>query len=116
MTRRPAVITLVGVAPFAIAIVLASCGPASNAPATPAPSPISVCGVVTDLFVDDLYAGGFVSIEGTKYLIGGVRPAGRSITLPPSGTLKVGVTACLRGSVEKVADGFSLLEGSVTIP
>jgi hypothetical protein len=64
----------------------------------PGPIRATPCGMVNDLFVTDLPSGGFVSLTGTKFLVGGLRAASEVVQLPPAGDLRIGARVCIVGT------------------
>ncbi|GAC1644740.1 MAG: hypothetical protein NVS9B11_15290 [Candidatus Dormibacteraceae bacterium] len=69
----------------------------------------SACGVIGAVSVDDLAAGGFITLDGTTFLVGGVRPAGDAVQLTPS-ELRVGVNLCLLGTTLTRASAAATFE------
>ena len=61
------------------------------------------CGVVTGIFLGDLPSGGTVSIDGRKFMVGGVGP--RNVDLSAAGQLSIGSRACAEGEFRVMADG-----------
>ena len=61
------------------------------------------CGVVSGVFLGDLPSGGTVSIDGRKFLVGGVGP--RNVDLSAAGQLSIGSRACAEGEFRVMADG-----------
>lgn len=64
----------------------------------PGPIRVTSCGLVSDVFVSDIPSGGYVSLAGTKFLVGGARPANDAVQLPPPGDLRIGVRVCITGT------------------
>lgn len=64
----------------------------------PGPIRATPCGPVSEFFVSDIPSGGYVSLAGTKFLIGGARPASEAVELPPPGDLRIGVRVCITGT------------------
>ena len=83
----------------------------------PGPIRASPCGLITALSITDLPSGGFITLNGTYFGIGGVRPAGASVELPPDGQLRVGVSVCITATTLRVIDAgsFTPIGGRVTV-
>ena len=64
----------------------------------PGPIRATACGPVSDFFVSDIPSGGYVSLAGTKFLVGGARPASEAVQLPPASDLKLGARVCITGT------------------
>jgi hypothetical protein len=60
------------------------------------------CGTITEAGIGDLVSGGYISIDGDKYIVGGVDPT-RTVTLPPATLVKAGARVCLKGTVIELA-------------
>jgi hypothetical protein len=76
----------------------------------------SACGLITELFVGDMPSGGFITLNGTKFLVGGARPAGELVALPPQ-ELRVGQSLCISGTrLEPYPDGsFNAVGGRAVV-
>jgi hypothetical protein len=63
------------------------------------PGPINAtpCGLITDVFVGDVPAGGYITVNGTKFIVGGIGPPSDVVQLTPS-ELRVGVSVCIVGT------------------
>jgi len=61
------------------------------------------CGTITEIFIGDLISGGYISIDGDKYLVGGVDPRPAPIVLPSQTQATVGARICFKGTVEPLA-------------
>ena len=83
----------------------------------PGPIPATACGAVSQFDVSDIPSGGYVSLAGTKFLVGGVRRAGEAVQLPPPGDLKIGVRFCVTGGSLTAIDAgtFTATSGRVVI-
>ncbi|HEX9494603.1 MAG TPA: hypothetical protein VGA38_02460, partial [Candidatus Limnocylindria bacterium] len=57
------------------------------------PIPASACGLITDVFVDDIPSGGTVVLNGTKFLVGGARLSADMVVLPQG--LRPGLSLCI---------------------
>lgn len=76
------------------------------------------CGAITEVFVTDLPSGGFITLAGTKFLVGGARPSSDAVQLPAPDELRVGVRVCIVGTtLTRVSDAatFEAIGGRVTI-
>lgn len=76
----------------------------------------SPCGLIDDLFVEDMPSGGFISVNGTKLLVGGARPPGDQVALPADG-LRKGLSVCVIGSALRAIDpqSFEVTGGRVVV-
>jgi membrane anchored protein len=73
------------------------------------------CGTITEGDIGDLPSGGYISIDGDKYLLGGVDPT-RTVTLPPAMLVKPGARVCLKGTVVELAPRvFDVRSGTFTM-
>jgi LPXTG-motif cell wall-anchored protein len=61
------------------------------------------CGTITEIFIGDLISGGYIAIDGDKYLVGGVDPRPAPIVLPSPALATVGARICFNGTVEPLA-------------
>jgi hypothetical protein len=89
---------------------------APNGTMPPGPIRASACGLITELFVGDMPSGGFITLNGTKFLVGGARPAGELVALPPQ-ELRVGQSLCISGTrLEPYPDGsFNAVGGRAVV-
>lgn len=80
-------------------------------------SNVTACGNIDDAFVTDLPSGGFITLDGTKFLVGGIRLAGQQVQLPPVGALYVGARACVTGGTLHQLDSstYEAIGGRVEI-
>ena len=83
----------------------------------PPPILASPCGLITEVFVDDPPSGGFVTLNGTKFLVQGARAVQADLVQLTSSELKVGVSVCINGSRLRPIDPatFEALGGRVTV-
>jgi hypothetical protein len=73
------------------------------------------CGTITEGDIGDLPSGGYISIDGDKYLVGGVDPT-RTVTLPPAALVKPGARVCFKGTVVELAPrDFDVRSGGFTM-
>jgi hypothetical protein len=73
------------------------------------------CGTITEAGIGDLVSGGYISIDGDKYVVGGVDPT-RTVTLPPATLVKPGARVCLKGTVVELAPReFDVRSGTFTM-
>lgn len=84
----------------------------AGAQTPPPPTPASFCGDVGQFFVDDLPAGGYIVIGGTKLTVGGIDAR---VGLPPRDQLAPGVRVCFDGTVRRHPDHLQGVTGQVTI-
>ena len=76
---------------------------------------VNRCGTITEAGIGDLVSGGYISIDGDKYIVGGVDPT-RIVTLPPATLVKAGARVCLKGSVVELAPReFDVRSGAFTM-
>ena len=64
----------------------------------PGPIRATPCGMVSDFDVSDLPSGGWVSLNGTKFDVGGLRAESDVVQLPPPGDLRIGARVCIVGT------------------
>jgi hypothetical protein len=73
------------------------------------------CGTITEAGIGDLVSGGYISIDGDKYIVGGVDPT-RTVTLPPAALVKPGARVCFKGTVVELAPReFDVRSGTFTM-
>ena len=76
------------------------------------------CGTITEIFIGDLASGGFISIDGDKYLVGGLDPRPGALVLPSVAQAQVGARICFKGTVEPLpatARAFYVTMGTFTL-
>ncbi len=76
------------------------------------------CGTITEISIGDLISGGFISIDGDKYLVGGVDPRPGTLVLPSEALAQVGARICFKGTVEPLpatARAFYVTMGTFTL-
>jgi hypothetical protein len=84
-------------------------------PLSAAAADVDRCGTITEVSLEDLTSGGFISIDGDKYLVGGVGRAG-PITLPTAAQAIVGERVCFKGTIDPGTAGtFEVRTGTFTI-
>ena len=81
------------------------------------PIRVTPCGMVSDFSVSDLPSGGWVSLNGTRFLVGGMRAASDVVQLPPPGDLRIGARVCIVGTSLTPLDAgiFGATSGRVMI-
>ncbi len=76
------------------------------------------CGTITEIAIGDLVSGGFISIDGDKYLVGGLDPRPGPLVLPSVAQAQVGARICFKGTVEPLpatARAFYVTMGTFTL-